>query len=94
MEKICKRCGVGVRQMDKGKNRSGTQRRLCGICNKTYTVNPKTRAYPAETKAQAKKLLLAGVSGRRVGQIMGFNKANAYNWCKDDVKKSEHSVEK
>ena len=93
MEKICKRCGVGVRQMDKGKNRSGTQKCLCGKCKKSYTINPKLRAYPDVVRVQAKKLLASGMSSRRVGQLLGFNKANAYNWCKDEVKKSEHNVD-
>ena len=69
--------------MNNGKNKSGTQQVICWVCKKTYTEEPKTRAYPDEVRERALKLLLAGMSSRRVGQILGFNKANAYNWCKD-----------
>jgi len=94
MEKVCKRCGVFVRQMKMGRNRSGTQRWLCGVCNKTYTVEPKTKAYPCDVRVQAKKLLVSGMSSRRVGQLLGFSKANAYNWCKDEIKKTKPTVDK
>jgi transposase-like protein len=86
---ICPKCGEQSRQMLCGKNRSGTQSYLCGICKKRYTPNPKTRAYSHEVREMALRLLLSGMSARRVGQILGFNKANAYNWCKDAKKNSE-----
>ena len=88
---ICPKCGETSRQMMCGKNRSGTQSCLCGVCKKRYTINPKTRAYPEEIRQQALKLLIAGMSSRRVGQLLGFNKANAYNWCKD-IKKTRPTV--
>ena len=91
MEKVCPRCGEKEGQMLDGKNQSGTQKMLCRLCRKSYTLNPKSRAYSDDVRAQAVKLILAGVSGRRVGQLLGFSKANAYNWCKD-IKKTEPTV--
>jgi transposase-like protein len=91
--RICPRCLSKERQMSNGKNKSGTQKVICGVCRETYTEKPKSRAYPKEVREQAVKLLLAGMSSRRVGQLLGFNKANAYNWCKD-VKKTMRIVDK
>ena len=91
--RICPRCKASEKQMNNGKNKSGTQQIICWTCKKTYTENPKTRAYSAEVREQALKLLLAGMSSRRVGQILGFNKANVYNWCKA-AKKNPESVDK
>jgi len=85
--KKCPKCGATERQVLDGKNQSGTQKVLCRLCRKSYTLNPKSRAYPKELRDQAMKLHFAGASGRRVGQIMGFSKANVYNWCKQSKKK-------
>ena len=52
--------------MRKGYNRSGTQRCLCGVCAKTYTINPKQRAYSEETQKLAPEdVLLRGKRSRR-----------------------------
>ena len=91
MSKTCPRCNSTERQMLDGKNQSGTQKCLCGLCKKSYTLNPKSRAYSDDVRTQALKLLMAGMSGRRVGQLLGFSKANAYNWCKD-IKKTQPTV--
>jgi hypothetical protein len=42
----------------------------------------KTREYSEEIKLQAIKTYYTGTSGRGVGKIMGFSKANVYNWIK------------
>jgi len=47
-----------------------------------YTLDPKTREIPEETKKQAVKVYLAGVSARKVGQLFGFSKANVLIWLK------------
>ena len=51
-------------------------------CHKKYTLDPKTREIPNETKKQAVKMYLTGISARKVGQIYGFSKANVLNWIK------------
>ena len=65
-----------------GKNRSGSQKCFCIDCKKYYILDSKTCEIPAETKKQAVKMYLAGVSDRKVGQIFGFSKANILNWIK------------
>ena len=79
--------------MKAGYNRSGTQRYTCGMCGKRYTPDPKAWRYPEEVRLLAMKEYYAGVSGRGVGKIHGFSKANVYNWLKktgDSVDKSSH----
>jgi transposase-like protein len=81
-ERKCPVCEAESRQMKKGFNRSGTQRYLCGKCGATYTPEPKGNAYDEETRALAIKIYYAGASGRGVGKVFGFSKANVYNWIK------------
>ncbi|MCL2049732.1 MAG: hypothetical protein FWG87_13515 [Defluviitaleaceae bacterium] len=84
-----KRCPVCDRidgQVKNGKNRSGTQSCLCKHCKKTYTLEPKKHAYSEEIRRQAIKTYYSGVSGRGVGNLMGMNKANVYNWIKKNKK--------
>ncbi len=49
---------------------------------KNYTLDPKTREYPEEIRQQAIKTYYAGASGRGVGKVFGFGKANVHNWIK------------
>ena len=60
----------------------GNKRCFCNDCKKYYTLDPKTREYPEEIRQQAIKTYYAGASGRGVGKVFGFNKANVYNWIK------------
>ncbi len=69
-------------QRKNGHNASGTQKYQCGHCKKTYTLEPKKRAYSEETRELALKIYYAGASGRAVGKILGMSKANVYNWIK------------
>ena len=86
MEKIikneCPNCKAEDGQMKNGKNRSGTQTMLCRHCKKAYTPEPKRVAYDEGVRTQAIKTYYAGVSGRGVGKLFGFSKANVYNWIK------------
>ena len=80
-----KKCPVCQRkdgQVKNGRNRSGTQSCYCKHCKKTYTLEPKKHAYSEEFRQQAIKTYYSGVSGRGVGNLMGMNKANVYNWIK------------
>ncbi len=61
----------------------------CGKCGATYTINPKQRAYPEETRELAIKMYYSGVSGRGVGKVLRMNKANVYNW----IKKTDEAVD-
>ena len=78
----CPQCGQVTDQINCGKNRSGTQRCKCKICNVHYTLEPKRHAYPEAVREQAIKAYYAGASGRGVGKIFGMSKANVYNWIK------------
>ncbi|GHU60287.1 hypothetical protein FACS1894171_1170 [Clostridia bacterium] len=78
----CPKCGSAENQMNYGFNRSGTQRCKCKNCNHTYTLQPKTRAYPEEIRQAALKTFYSGVSGCGVGKIFKMSKANVYNWIK------------
>lgn len=62
-----------------------TQRCFCKECKKYYILDPKTREYSEEIRQQAIKTYYAGASGRGVGKVFGFSKANVYNWIKKTV---------
>lgn len=68
--------------MNFGKNKSGTQRCKCKGCNITYTLEPKSIAYPEEVRNEAIKTYYSSVSERGVGRLHGFSKANVYRWIK------------
>ena len=55
-EKKCPQCGKVENQIKKGFNSSGTQRCKCKECGVVYTINPKKREYPEETKKLAMKM--------------------------------------
>ena len=80
--KQCPKCGKVENQVKMGYNRSGTQRCMCKECGTRYTIAPKTREYPEETRELAIKMYYSGVSGRGVGKVLGMSKANVYNWIK------------
>ena len=81
-KKQCPTCGKTENQRKNGKNRSGTQRIVCGHCKKSYTLDAKRRAYSEQTRELALKIFYAGASGRGVGKVLGMSKANVYNWIK------------
>jgi len=86
----CPQCGKTENQVNAGKNRSGTQRCFCNNCKKYYTLDPKTREIPEEIRRQAIKTYYSGASGRGVGKVFGFSKANVYNWIKKNDSKPEN----
>jgi len=81
-KRCCPKCGRTENQINAGYNRSGTQRCVCKLCNRKYTLNGKTQEYSEEIKKQALRIYYSGVSGRGVGKILGMSKANVYNWIK------------
>ena len=81
----CPKCNSIENQANFGFNKSGTQRCKCKDCNITYTLEPRQRAYSEEVRQDAIRTYYSGVSGRGVGKLKGFSKANVYNW----IKKSE-----
>ena len=87
----CPNCGKEKNQVKKGFNVSGTQRYGCKECGKVYTLESKRNAYSEETRKQALKIYYSGVSGRKVGLILGMSKANVYNWIKAEAAKKRAS---
>jgi transposase-like protein len=88
--KICPKCGHADEQVNRGRNRSGTRRCYCKHCKIMYTLEPKKREYSEEVREQAIKTYYAGASGRGVGKVFGFNKANVYNWIKKNGSDKEN----
>ena len=82
VKRQCPKCGQVENQINKGLNRSGTQRCMCKDCGIRYTPEAKKREYSEEKRAEALKIYYSGVSGRGVGKILGMSKANVYNWIK------------
>ena len=89
-DRQCPKCGQKKGQLNNGRNRSGTQRRICSGCNASYTIEPKSRAYSEEVREIAIKEYLSGVSGRGVGKIHGMSGNNVINW----IKKNRDGVDK
>ena len=81
-DRKCPICGKTENQVNAEKNRSGSQRCFCKECQKYYTLNPEIRKYSEKIRQQAIKTFYAGVSGRGVGKVFGFSKANVYHWIK------------
>ena len=89
-DRKCPKCGKTEKQINKGNNRSGTQRCRCLECQIYYTPQPKRNAYSEEVREMAIKTYYAGTSGRGVGKVYGFSKANVYNWIKKNGSKPEN----
>ena len=56
-------CAAG--QTRAGRNRSGTQRMLCGYCPRSYSLQPRKKGYPRETRRSALRLYADGNNLRR-----------------------------
>ncbi len=81
----CPICGKHEHQVKLGKNKSGSQKYYCNDCKRYYTPVPKQHEYPEETRELAIEMLFSGSSGRQVNHTLGFNKANVYNWIKNEI---------
>jgi transposase-like protein len=86
-ERVCPQCGKREKQWKQGVNMSGTERYKCQNCKKTYTPNPRPHAYDEETKKTALRMLVSGMSGRKIGLLLGMCKNNAYKWAQETSKK-------
>ena len=91
--KRCPKCGKTKNQVKAGYNGSGSQRCKCKECGIYYTISPKRKEYPEETKELAIKMYYAGVSGRSVGKILHMNKSNVMNWIKKEREKGSWKVQ-
>lgn len=53
----CPHCGLAEPVVKYGTTEAGTQRAKCNACNKTFGINPKSRAVTAEKEAAILKHL-------------------------------------
>ncbi len=77
---ICPTCGETTKQHRAGKNATGTLRRECRHCGRTYTPEPKTQGYGVEVRHQALKLYVDGTNFRRIGRHLDINAQTVANW--------------
>lgn len=76
----CPTCGATTKQHRAGKNATGTARRECCHCGRTYTPEPKTQGYDLEVRRQALKLYVDGTNFRRIARHLGVNPQSVANW--------------
>jgi transposase-like protein len=86
----CPKCKAVAAQINAGYSSTGKQRRLCKVCNYKYSLNPKSNAYPQETRDLAIREYYSGVSARGVGKIHKMSHINVLTW----IKKSRDGVDK
>ena len=76
----CPTYGETTRQHQAGTNPSGTARRECQHCKRTYTPAPKTRSYDLVLRRQALKLYVDGTNFRRIARHLSVNHQTVINW--------------
>lgn len=76
---VCVHCGVAS-LIKAEHNRSGTQRWQCRACGHYTTAQPKDHGYSEETREQAVRLSLEGMSLRGAGRILGVVHQRVANW--------------
>ncbi len=76
----CPTCGATTKQHRAGKNATGTLRRECRHCGRTYTPEPKPQGYDLLVRRQALKLYVDGTNFRRIARHLGVNPQSVANW--------------
>ena len=89
--RICPNCGDKSKQINSGKNRTGSQRCLCKVCNCRYTFAPKQHAYPESVRLLAIEEYSKGGSGRSIGKAYGFSHQNVLRWIRMSAKNKHES---
>ena len=79
-ELTCPACGATTKQHRAGKNKTGTARRECRHCGRTYTPAPKKQGYDLSLRRQALKLYVDGTNFRRIARHLGVNPQSVANW--------------
>ncbi len=80
MAQHCPKCDESRRQIKDGRTPSGSQRYRCKLCGFRYTPEPKEKGYDEETRLQALRLYMDGVSLRGVSRILEVNHQSVANW--------------
>lgn len=76
----CRYCQEENQQIKDGRNKSGTQKYLCKLCQRRYTPEPAANGYKDEVRQQAIKLYVDGMNLRRIGRHLGISPQSAANW--------------
>jgi len=76
----CPACGQTTKQHKAGKNPTGSLRRECQHCHRTYTPEPKAAGYAKEVRRQALKLYVDGTNFRRIARHLALNPQTVANW--------------
>ena len=76
----CPTCGATTKQHRAGQNKTGTLRRECRHCGRTYTPAPKPPGYDLSVRRQALKLYVDGTNFRRIARHLGVNPQSVANW--------------
>ncbi len=76
----CPTCRETTKQHRAGKNATGSLRRECRHCGRTYTPTPKGRGYDLSVRRQALKLYVDGTNFRRIARHLGVNPQSVANW--------------
>ena len=69
-----------TKQHRAGKNLTGTLRRECRHCERTYTPASKVPGYDLSARRQALKLYVDGTNFRRIARHLGVNPQSVANW--------------
>ena len=76
----CPSCGQTTKQHRAGTNPSGTARRECRHCGRTYTPAPKTHGYDLALRRAALKMYVDGLNFRRIARHLSVNHQTVINW--------------
>lgn len=76
----CPSCGETTKQHRAGTNATGTLRRECRHCGRTYTPLPKHHGYDLALRRKALKLYVDGTNLRRIARHLEVNPQTVANW--------------
>ena len=79
----CPKCNQQTRQIKDGFTPAQSQRYRCRHCHCRYTPMPKEHGYDEETRLQALRLHMEGISLRGISRILAVNHQTAANWIND-----------
>src|SRR3954468_22953378 len=76
----CPYCESNNRIQKAGLNSTGSQRMRCEDCQRYFTPHKKPMGHSPETRRQAIKLYLEGMSLRGIGRQLGITHQSVCNW--------------
>lgn len=76
----CPTCGETAKQHRAGTNTSGTARRECRHCGRTYTPAPKAASYDQALRRAALQMYVDGANFRRIARHLSVHHQSVINW--------------